>query len=84
MCQLLTLLFFGTIVGYNFVKYDALARVQRLQMRKELKKIALFSFFALFLVGYYFFQLQRTTQIVAVVFLSITLFQKKHVVIPMF
>ncbi|MFV8339951.1 hypothetical protein ACNQGL_11820 [Flavobacterium sp. LB3P21] len=65
--------FFGTIVGYNFVKYDALARVQRLQMRKELKTIALFSFFALFLVGYYFFQLQRTTQIVAVVFLSITL-----------
>nr|WP_315211277.1 hypothetical protein [uncultured Flavobacterium sp.] len=65
--------FFGTIVGYNFVKYDALARVQRLQMRKELKTIALFSFFSLFWVGYYFFQLQRTTQIVAVVFLSITL-----------
>ena len=65
--------FFGTSVGYNFVKYDALARVQRLQMRKELKMIALFSFFALFLVGYYFFQLQRITQIVAVVFLSITL-----------
>ena len=65
--------FFGTIVGYNFVKYDALARVQRLQMRKQLKTIALFSFLAFFLVGYYFFQLQRITQIVAVVFLSITL-----------
>ncbi len=65
--------FFGTIVGYNFVKYDALARVQRLQMRKQLKTIALFSFFALFLVGYYFFLLQRITQIVAVVFLSVTL-----------
>ena len=65
--------FFGTIVGYNFVKYDALARVQRLQMRKQLKTIALFSFLAFFLVGYYFFHLQRITQIVAVVFLSITL-----------
>ena len=65
--------FFGTIVGYNFVKYDALVRVQRLQMRKELKMITLFSFLALFLVGYYFFQLQKLTQIVAVVFLSITL-----------
>ena len=64
--------FFGTIVGYNFVKYDALARAQRLKMRKELKNIALFSFFALFLVGYYFFQLQRITQIVAIIFLSIT------------
>jgi hypothetical protein len=65
--------FFGTIVGYNFVKYDALARVQRLQMRKQLKTIALFSFFDLLLVGYYFFQLQRITQIVAVIFLSVTL-----------
>ena len=65
--------FFGTIVGYNFVKYDTLARVQRLQMRKQLKTIALFSFLAFFLVGYYFFHLQRITQIVAVVFLSITL-----------
>ncbi|WP_338646251.1 hypothetical protein V5J73_12315 [Flavobacterium sp. KS-LB2] len=65
--------FFGTIVGYNFVKYDALARVQRLQMRKELKMIILSSFFALFCVGYYFFQLERITQIVAIVFLSLTL-----------
>ena len=65
--------FFGTIVGYNFVKYDALARVKKIQMRNELKAIALFSFCCFILVGYYFFQLQRVTQIVAVVFLSITL-----------
>ncbi|TDE00169.1 hypothetical protein [Flavobacterium sandaracinum] len=65
--------FFGTIVGYNFVKYDALARVKKHQMRNELKAIALFSFCCFILVGYYFFQLQRVTQIVAVVFLSITL-----------
>ncbi|MDI1306564.1 MAG: hypothetical protein PSX42_17195 [bacterium] len=65
--------FFGTIVGYNFVKYDALARAKKLKMRKGLKIIAIFSFFALLLVGFYFFQLQRITQIVAVAFLSITL-----------
>ncbi|TDD75856.1 UbiA prenyltransferase family protein [Flavobacterium caseinilyticum] len=65
--------FFGTIVGYNFVKYDALARAKKIQMRSELKVIALFSFFALFPVIYYFFQLQRITQLAAVVFLSITL-----------
>ena len=65
--------FFGTIVGYNFVKYDALARAKKIQMRKELKAIALFSFCCFILVGYYFFQLQRVTQIVAVAFLSITL-----------
>ena len=65
--------FFGTIVGYNFVKYDALARAKKIQMRNELKAIALFSFCCFILVGYYFFQLQRVTQIIAVVFLSITL-----------
>ena len=65
--------FFGTIVGYNFVKYEALARVQKIQMRKELKSIALFSFLALLLACYYFFLLEQRTQIVAVVFLSLTL-----------
>ena len=36
--------FFGTIVGYNFVKYDALARAKKLQMGNELKGIAFLSF----------------------------------------
>ncbi|TDE42470.1 hypothetical protein E0I26_13420 [Flavobacterium rhamnosiphilum] len=65
--------FFGTIVGYNFVKYDALARAKKIEMRKELKMIALFSFCSLLFVVYYFFLLERITQIVAIVFLSITL-----------
>jgi hypothetical protein len=30
---------FGTIVGYNFVKYDALARAKKKQMRNELKSL---------------------------------------------
>ena len=65
--------FFGTIVGYNFVKYDALVRTKRAHMRKELKLIALLSLFSLVMVGCYFFLLGRITQIVAVAFLSITL-----------
>ena len=65
--------FFGTIIGYNFVKYDALARAQKIEMRKELKLIALLSLSSLIFAGYYFFLLERITQIVAVVFLSITL-----------
>ena len=65
--------FFGTIVGYNFVKYDALARAKKIQMRKELKAITLFSFCSFILVGFYFFQLERVTQIVAIAFLSVTL-----------
>ncbi|MCL6461325.1 hypothetical protein SAMN05444372_10648 [Flavobacterium micromati] len=65
--------FFGTIVGYNFVKYDALVRKQKVQMRYELKAIAFFSFCSLVLVGFYFFQLKHITQIVAFIFLSVTL-----------
>lgn len=65
--------FLGTIVGYNFVKYHALAKAQKKQMRKELKLIALLSFFSLVGVGYYFFQLELITQIVSVGVLALTL-----------
>lgn len=65
--------FLGTIVGYNFVKYDALARAKKNEMRNELKLIALLSFFSLFGVGYYFFQLELVTQCIAIVVLVLTL-----------
>ena len=65
--------FFGTIVGYNFVKYDALARTQKLQMRLELKLIAALSFFSLMATGYFFFQLDQTTKIISVVLLVLTM-----------
>ena len=65
--------FFGTIVGYNFVKYDALARAKKSMMRNELKMIALLSFISFLAVGYYFFQLERITQVIAVVVLLLTL-----------
>ncbi|MFM9987426.1 hypothetical protein [Flavobacterium sp.] len=65
--------FFGTIVGYNFVKYDALARTKKFQMRNELKAIAFLSFLSLIVVGFCFFYLQKITQIVSMAFLSLTL-----------
>lgn len=65
--------FFGTIVGYNFVKYDALARTQKLQMRAQLKAITVLSFLSFLATAYYFFQLERRTKIVAVGFLILTL-----------
>ena len=65
--------FFGTIVGYNFVKYDALARTQKLQMRRELMGIAFISLISLIATGYYFFQLKQTTKIIGFLFLVITL-----------
>ncbi len=65
--------FFGTIVGYNFVKYDNLVRTKKPQMRNSLKSIILFSLLSFFAVGYFFFQLQRITQIISVAFLALTL-----------
>jgi hypothetical protein len=64
--------FFGTIVGYNFVKYDALVRVNKLTIGRQLKIIAVFSFCSLLLVGYYFFQLKRITQVVSIGIFAIT------------
>jgi len=65
--------FFGTIVGYNFVKFDALARANKNKMRSQLKAITAFSFAALLLVIFYFLKLQYTTKISATVFLVLTI-----------
>lgn len=65
--------FFGTIVGYNFVKYDALARSQRLEMRKQLKAITMISFIALIGAIFFFFQLQNTTKAIGMFFFALTL-----------
>jgi hypothetical protein len=64
--------FFGTIVGYNFVKYDALVRVNKKPVGIQLKIIAVLSFISLILVGYYFFQLKRITQIFSFGIFAIT------------
>jgi hypothetical protein len=54
------------------VKYDALARAKKNEMRNELKLIALLSFFSL-LSRLLFFQLELVTQCVAIVVLVLTL-----------
>ena len=65
--------FFGTIVGYNFVKFDALARANKNKMRSQLKAITAFSLASLLLVIFYFFKLQYTTKISATLFLILTI-----------
>ncbi|HQE33309.1 MAG TPA: hypothetical protein PLO52_01835 [Flavobacterium alvei] len=65
--------FFGTIVGYNFVKYEALARAKSHRKRDKLKSIAVLSFLSFLAVGFYFFQLQRLTQMVSVAVFILTL-----------
>ncbi|NDP26310.1 MAG: hypothetical protein GZ087_02625 [Flavobacterium sp.] len=65
--------FFGTVVGYNFVKYETLARVKKNQSGQKLKSIIILSFLSLLAVGFCFFQLHRITQIVSVAFFILTL-----------
>lgn len=54
--------FYGTIVGYNFVKYDALARLNKITLRKELKYIIILSICSGFASFYYFLKLQFITK----------------------
>jgi hypothetical protein len=65
--------FFGTIVGYNFVKYAGLLGNKEAKIRRKLKTITALSIVSFLLVGFYFFQLQRITQIISVVVLVLTL-----------
>jgi hypothetical protein len=65
--------FFGTIVGYNFVKYDALARTQKITMSLNLKLIAFFSFLCLLAAIYFFWKLENITKILGCIFLILTL-----------
>lgn len=65
--------FFGTIVGYNFVKYDSFARTNKVHIRTRLKFIILFSALSFLATGFYFFQLQRLTQIISIGILFLTL-----------
>lgn len=65
--------FYGTIVGYNFIKYDELARVKRVPLTKRFKAIIVLSFFAALATLYYFFQLQQITKVLGFICLIITI-----------
>lgn len=65
--------FFGTIVGYNFVKYDELARAKKVKWSNQLRVIVGLSIVAFLATAYYFFHLERQTQWVAFGFLALTM-----------
>ena len=67
--------FYGTIVGYNFVKYDALARLHKTPIRKDLRLIIALSLFSALASFYYFLNLQLITQIFGIlVFILLLLY----------
>lgn len=65
--------FFGTIVGYNFVKYDALARNKDLKFGLKIKSIVGLSSVSLVAAIFFFFKLRLQTQIVSFVVLVLTM-----------
>ncbi|WP_290841239.1 hypothetical protein [Flavobacterium sp.] len=64
--------FFGTIVGYNFVKYDALARSGKPTLGRKLKAVIALSFASFLATAYFFFHLNILTQIVSIFVFGIT------------
>ncbi len=56
--------FFGTIVGYNFIKYDELARVKKIKLTKTFRAIIVLSFIAALATFYYFLALKATTKLI--------------------
>jgi hypothetical protein len=57
--------FFGSVVGYNFVKYESLFRLRK-PMRKLVKAIAVFSALAAVGAAFFFFRLNADTKWTAI------------------
>ena len=66
--------FFGTITGYNFVKYATIARFQHKSLSPSLRIIQLFSFVSILLAGYFLFKLPWKAWYVTAAFGVLTFF----------
>lgn len=67
-------IFFGTITGYNFVKYAKIAKLHHHSLTEMLKTIQVFSFFSFGLWIYFTLQLSLETLLWGVVFGLLTFF----------
>ena len=64
--------FFGTITGYNFVKYAPIAGLHHRSLAKSLKTIQVFSFLCFGLLLYFSFQLSYKTLLFSGIFAVLT------------
>lgn len=64
--------FFGTITGYNFVKYAGVAKLHHRSLTKDLKIIQVFSFFCFLALCYYGYQIELKTLYFALPFTLLT------------
>lgn len=65
--------FFGTIAGYNFVKFHTLAVTRKKLLSPEIKAITALSFFSILLSAYYFLQLSFAAHMMSVIVLVLTI-----------
>ena len=66
-------IFFGSITGYNFVKYAGVAKLHHRSLTEDLKIIQIFSFFCFLATCYFATQISVTTLIYALPFVVLTL-----------
>lgn len=64
--------FFGSVVGYNFIKYDELARVKKIKLNKTFKAIIVLSVLSAFATFYYFLALKTNTKLIGIGALFLT------------
>lgn len=67
-------IFFGTITGYNFVKYARIAGLGHRELTNSLRSIQVFSFFSFGIGAYFAFQLSFDTLLVIGGFALLTFF----------
>lgn len=65
--DLLGFVFFGSVTGYNFVKYAGIAKLHHLSLAKNLRMIQIFSLFCFFALFYFAFQVEFEVLIVAAI-----------------
>ncbi|WP_439130372.1 hypothetical protein [Polaribacter sp.] len=66
-------IFFGTITGYNFVKYAGVAKLHHRSLTERLKVIQIFSFFCFLALCYFAFQISLSTLFVSFPFILLTI-----------
>lgn len=71
-CHFFWFCFFGSITGYNFVKYAEVARLKHRSLGSSLRVIQIFSFFSFIALCYFMFQLPFKTLLVTSGFAFLT------------
>lgn len=65
-------IFFGTITGYNFVKYAGVAKLHHKSLTNSLKFIQIFSFFCFITLCYYAYKISIDTLLFTIPFILLT------------